>query len=57
MKNKTISNLLLVSIGLAVVTAIFETSLSVVVEDNYTIAGLGMGIFGIWGAIKLRSIE
>ena len=58
MKNKTLSNLIFASVGLAIITAVFETSLSIGIQDGlYSISGLGMGIFGIWAGIKLRNIE
>jgi putative Ca2+/H+ antiporter (TMEM165/GDT1 family) len=53
MKNKTIGNLILTSIGLAVFTGMFVTDFETS-ETMYMIAGFGFMIFGTWGAIRLR---
>jgi len=54
MKNKTLGIGLLVSISIALLTAIFETSMTIYTADNlFTLCGIGIIFFGIWGSIKL----
>jgi len=49
MKNaKLVAWGLILSIGLSFVTAIFELD-----EDFYTLAGLGIMVFGVWSSIIL----
>lgn len=52
MTNKTISNLLLVALGLSIFTTGFITDYNTS-ETLYTISGVMILVFGIWGAIKL----
>lgn len=54
MKNKTLGILIIVSLSLLIFTALFESVL-VPADANllYTVGGLGMYIFGIWGAVRL----
>ena len=45
---------ILCSIGLAFLTATFDSSLTAASMDSlYALSGLGMGVFGIWGSILL----
>ena len=47
---KIVATGLIVSLSIAVITAVIEP----ISEDNwYALAGLGMFVFGIWGAIVL----
>lgn len=49
MKNKTIANLMIASLVLAILNSIVFGE----IEGIYSIAGLGMGVFGIWSAVRL----
>jgi len=54
MKNKTIAKAIVASITISILTTVFETSLSYQAVDNlYTLAGLIIIVFGIWGAVRL----
>jgi len=54
MKNKTIAKAIVASIIISILTTVFETSLSYQAVDNlYTLAGLIIIVFGIWGAVRL----
>jgi len=54
MKNKTLGNGLLASIGLGFFVGVFEPELSAnAYSILLTLSGLGMMFFGIWGAIRL----
>jgi len=59
MKNKTIAKAIVASITISILTTVFETSLSYQAVDNlYTLAGLIIIVFGIWGAVRLwKSVE
>lgn len=58
MKNKTIAKAIGVSIAIAVLTGIFESSLDYSTSDNlYMLAGLGMIVFGAWGSVRLYKSE
>lgn len=53
MKNKTIGKFIIASITLAFVAELFFGSDYATQDFIYAIAGLGMIIFGTWGAILL----
>ncbi len=54
MDNKTLGTGLLISLGLAMLTVIFEYSLHPETANMlYAFSGLGMMFFGIWGGIRL----
>lgn len=54
MKDKTIAQLIIAGVALAIFTGIFSASITSATEDNlYMISGLMMMIFGIWGAVRL----
>jgi hypothetical protein len=54
MTNKTIGYIIIFSIALSVLTALFETSLTVATQDNfYLLAWLIWFVFGTWGAVRL----
>ena len=56
MKNKTIGNILLWTVALVLLTAIFETSLDYSTSDNlYGLAGISFFIFGVWGGLRLKN--
>lgn len=58
MKNKTLGKAIAISVALAILTAIFESSMAYETAENlYMLAGLGMIIFGIWGSIRLLNSE
>jgi len=54
MTNKTLGYIIIFSIVLALLTALFETSLTVATQDNfYLLSGLLWFVFGTWGAVRL----
>jgi hypothetical protein len=54
MENKTLGIGIAISLGLAILTVVFETALPFQVQENlYGLAGIGLFFFGIWGAIRL----
>lgn len=53
-KNKIVANGLFITIGLAVFIGIFEEAIDYeMVNSFYTLAGLGMFVFGIWAGVIL----
>ena len=58
MKNKTIAKFTVAGVALAIVTGIFESSLAYSTSENlYTLSGLTMIVFGIWGSVRLWKSE
>ena len=54
MKNHIIGKTILVALGLAILTAIFEKELSYVTSENlFILSGLLLFIFGTWGSVRL----
>lgn len=53
MKNKTIGQFLISSVIIAVVGLLAEDTLPNLSEFLYTLAGLGMVVFGVWGGVRL----
>ena len=58
MTNKNLSNIIIISVSLAIFAGLFEEELGIGISDIfYTLAGFGMAIFGIWAAIRLRKLN
>lgn len=57
MNNKTLSGLVLGSVGVALLAAFLETEAPGLSEVMYMISGLGLLIFGSWSAFILRKVE
>jgi hypothetical protein len=56
MTNKTLGIGLLISLGLAILTVVFEAGMyHETAESLYSLAGIGMLFFGIWGGVRLLS--
>jgi hypothetical protein len=54
MTNKIIGKGIFASMGLGILTLIFEDVLGYeLAEGVYALAGLGMMFFGIWGGVRL----
>jgi len=54
MKNKTIATGWLVSLGIVLITVLFEDAMGYYLADGfYSLGGIGVYVFGIWGSIKL----
>ena len=53
MKNKTIGVFLISSVSLAILAYLGEDSVPSISEFLYTVSGLGMLVFGIWGGVRL----
>lgn len=54
MKNKTLGIGLLISLGVALFAAIIESQSADLGSFLYTVSGIGILFFGIWGGIVLK---
>ena len=59
MKNKTLGNLVIISISLAILAQLMSgySTMADFSDLLFSIAGLGLLVFGIWGAIRLTKLD